>query len=327
MRNVYPFSIDGLRTHVPLGVKKYIKYRLSQNNAFHFLYQRYLRDFLCLREQPRAVPRSITIEATNHCNAHCAMCPRNQMQRATGFMNLELYAKVISECVQHRVGEIKLHNFGEPLLHPRIVRMIQVAKENKLRVSLFTNGFLLDRDIFESMAEAGLDELWVSLDSSEREDYESMRIGLAYDRVKSNLEFCIAARNNMAKKPRIFISHIMLNPGETKRFTQAWKGKTDGILPVFYHDWAGRNKLKEEERPLRRWPCPLLWKRMFVFWNGDVSFCCRDINGEMVLGNVASESLRTVYLSQGYRELRRLHLHEQYEAIPICRNCKSLVFF
>ncbi len=56
---------------------------------------------------------------------------------------------------------------GEPLLHPDIAGMAAAAKQAGCRVTLLTNGTILGPDRAREFAEAGLDELRVSLRAPE----------------------------------------------------------------------------------------------------------------------------------------------------------------
>ena len=48
-------------------------------------------------------PRKIQIEPTNICNARCVMCPLKDMKRKTGYMDFELYRKIIDETSIHNL--------------------------------------------------------------------------------------------------------------------------------------------------------------------------------------------------------------------------------
>ena len=110
-------------------------------------------------------PAEIWIEPTNFCNLRCKMCPQSGgLTREKGFMNLELYKKIIDE-----VGKwkpiIKLFNLGEPLLHPEIVNMIKYAKKKGCYVMINTNATLLNEKKSIDIINSGLDEISPSVDT------------------------------------------------------------------------------------------------------------------------------------------------------------------
>jgi MoaA/NifB/PqqE/SkfB family radical SAM enzyme len=65
------------------------------------------------------MPPAIGVELTNHCNLHCPECASGsgQMKRERGFMDIELFERIISE-LRPYLWNINLYFQGESLLHP-----------------------------------------------------------------------------------------------------------------------------------------------------------------------------------------------------------------
>ncbi len=64
------------------------------------------------------------IEISNHCNLSCNYCPHPNQKRDKGYMSMETFKisiKLLKKCGQKIAY---LHNFGEPLLHPKIFDFI-----------------------------------------------------------------------------------------------------------------------------------------------------------------------------------------------------------
>jgi hypothetical protein len=59
-----------------------------------------------------------------------------------------------------------------------------------------------------------------------------------------------------------------------------------------------------------------------INWNGDAVPCCRDANGENVLGNVFDEGLGRVFNGKSAREFRHGILKAQKD-VGICRLCSG----
>jgi sulfatase maturation enzyme AslB (radical SAM superfamily) len=47
------------------------------------------------RERTARWPDILQIESTNLCNAKCVFCPRDEMHRRQGVMDMDLYRKVV----------------------------------------------------------------------------------------------------------------------------------------------------------------------------------------------------------------------------------------
>jgi hypothetical protein len=75
----------------------------------------------------------------------------------------------------------------------------------------------------------------------------------------------------------------------------------------------------------RRWrTCTQPWERLNIFWNGDATVCCGDVEGELVIGNVADASLEQLWLkSPRALEIRRLHHRQEFDSLAVCRRCDA----
>ena len=109
-------------------------------------------------------PRALQIEPTNHCNLKCTMCPHSEMTRKKGFMDIDLWEKILenwkgkglqmstnhmlfnNNCKLNSFGSIKLFFMGEPLLHPKIDLFIKSAKKTGCEIDTQTNEFLLKKN-------------------------------------------------------------------------------------------------------------------------------------------------------------------------------------
>jgi cyclic pyranopterin phosphate synthase len=95
----------------------------------------------------RVRTRSLEAHVVDHCNLTCAECcslspllPSRTTSPAALAHDLELAGRVLAPRVFKLVG-------GEPLLHPRLVELLQVARRSRIapRLSVTTNGLLLPR--------------------------------------------------------------------------------------------------------------------------------------------------------------------------------------
>ncbi len=82
---------------------------------------------------------------------------------------------------------IALMGLGEPLLHPRFLDMMRLAKRRGLRVEVTTNALLLDDDLAAGLLEASLDQLVVSSYGASAEAFGRVRSGASLDKVVRNV--------------------------------------------------------------------------------------------------------------------------------------------
>ncbi|HSP55805.1 MAG TPA: radical SAM protein [Dehalococcoidia bacterium] len=116
-----------------------------------------------------AVPRMIFSNApldaqlivTRRCNLSCGYC--NEYDNVSEPVPVEDLKRRIDAL--HRLGAANITLLGgEPLMHPDIAEIVVYAG-HRSNVSLVTNGFLLRNSVIESLNQAGLNNLTVSVDT------------------------------------------------------------------------------------------------------------------------------------------------------------------
>lgn len=167
-------------------------------------------------------PEVAQIEVTNRCNFSCPMCQRPHLGVKLEDMGFELYKKVVDKL--DGVREVDLTGWGEPLLHPKIVEMINYAKKKGKWVSLTSNGSLLTKKLSKKLIEAGLDSISISLD-----DINPPETGSLVHPITTQI-----------KNTENFIKKIKRQKKELEAVIQATlhKGRQDKILEIIA--WAAK---------------------------------------------------------------------------------------
>src|SRR3954466_9368952 len=99
-----------------------------------------------LRLVPQGGPAICNVSVTNLCNATCDFC---NFAHDKGFVTdrRSLDASRFAAGLQHMKDQagVRFATFmgGEPLLHPKIVEMVQTATDLGVQPTLVTNGWLL----------------------------------------------------------------------------------------------------------------------------------------------------------------------------------------
>lgn len=132
--------------------------------------------------------KRVYVEVTNKCNLNCSTCMRNVWDVEYGHMSQAVFERILStfEDLADK-PELFLGGYGEPFSHPKVLQMIESAKERGHRVSLITNGILLTEAVASRLIDLHLDMLWVSLDGASPECYTDVRLGDALPTVLENL--------------------------------------------------------------------------------------------------------------------------------------------
>nr|WP_321266966.1 radical SAM protein [uncultured Sulfurimonas sp.] len=86
-------------------------------------------------------PTRIAIELTPICNLTCDMCPRHIIDKNSGFLEFELWKRLIDEIQKQSPNSIVLPFWrGESLLHKEFVKFSEYALEKNIRLHISTNG-------------------------------------------------------------------------------------------------------------------------------------------------------------------------------------------
>ena len=270
------------------------------------------------RERAPHWPDIVQIESTNICNAKCVFCPRDEMHRRQGVMEMPLFEKIVDECVALGITHVRVHNYGEPFLDRQLVEKVRYAKTKGIaEVGMISNGSLITEEIARGMIEAGLDAINISVDASGKETFERTRVNLNYDEVIGNVETLVRLRREMGRKrPKLILSFVRQdNSADEQAFIAHWGTIADKIHVTDLHNWAGTLNQESDVR----YPCYRPWLTFTVLWDGRVSLCCADFDGRHILGDLRTSTIAEVWNGEAYRDVRRQHL--EHGGPEICRSC------
>lgn len=285
-----------------------------------------------LSEKERIFPPMVVVEITNVCGLECIHCPHTFISRQKDYkprhMKWQLYEKVVEEVSGYNGAIFRFLCDGEPLRHPRFLDMVKFAKAKGIGpINFITNGLLLTGELAIGILEAGVESVEISLDALTKTTYEKIRRGSDYDSVISNVHNFIELRDRMKAKAKIMVS-IIDQPevaSELDGFIQYWRPKVDRVITRVYTSIGGlidRTKMKIDDRG-ERWPCPQLWRRLFINVDGFAEFCVEDWYDETIIGDINNNSIKEIWHSPEYERLRELHLATRFNEIPYCNRCKD----
>jgi MoaA/NifB/PqqE/SkfB family radical SAM enzyme len=270
------------------------------------------------RDHSPRLPEIVQIESTNICNAKCVFCPRDEMERKQGIMDQHLFQRIVDECAELGIRTVRLHNYGEPFADRQLPAKIAYAKSRGIpEVGVISNGSLMNEDVARAVIDAGLDAINISLDAAGADVFERTRVGLKYDRVIGNIEALARLKNERGlSRPKLILSFVRQdNSDEERRFIDKWRDVADVIHVTELHNWAGTLHRSSDVR----FPCYRPWLTLTVLWDGRVSLCCVDFDGDVILGDLRTSTIREVWNGKVFRQVRREHLDSGGPSI--CRSC------
>lgn len=269
----------------------------------------------------------IYVEITNVCNLSCDFCHGTRRPMRT--MSAEEF-RTIAQKLRGQTQYLYLHVMGEPLLHPQLKEILDIAGELDFRVCLVTNGTLLDKRLPELLAARNLHKISVSLHSFEGNGGAGdlaaymQRVWNACVPLSQKGVLCALRLWNGGAEQRL--------NGEVERFLSQRIGQDVDALP---RDARGNRTLQPnlflEQAGRFAWPdlsapesganfCHGLVRQLAVLADGTVTPCCLDSEGTVALGNLFSQSVEEIL--QGHRAVAMAEGFARRNAVEeLCRRC------
>ncbi len=281
------------------------------------------------------------LELTSFCNLHCPFCLVNHgMKRPHRHMTLEETSGLLREIAS--IGpdqEVYLFNYGEPLLHPEIVRIVQLATSLGLRTKISTNGIHLSQ-LGPQLVSAGLTVLMIDLDGITHRAHSTYRVGSDVIALKAEIREFMDAIKTRSAVTQIMIQTLVHNVnlpemGAIREFANsvgiqfiAWKSLALdlGVSLGEQARLAAYSQLIPQGTQFDRYAglirdngnyCIFGDMNGVVLSNGDYTVCTHDAQGEVVLGNVFKTSY--LELRESAFELARDQIRSR-NLIP-CSRC------
>ncbi len=284
-------------------------------------------------EQPvPSFPGTVQIQTLSGCNARCQFCPNGHTVNriSMGSMDEDLFRKIVNEVVQHPVKRISPYLMNEPLADPRLpdfIRYITDRKRKCTKTSISTNATYLTEELGERLIASGLDSLYISFHGIYKDTYESSMGNLDWETHLNKVnDFIELKRRRKAKDLMITVTmvHTSTIDQELGEIRDYWNSR--GVV-VRVHTLENRSHAWVEGKDINVKPmkpytnCDRLMGQAYVLWNGDAVLCCVDWERTTILGNVAKQSLQSVWQGQAYTEYRRNYLAGNICG-TLCEGCK-----
>ncbi|MBE0556945.1 MAG: radical SAM protein, partial [Proteobacteria bacterium] len=159
-------------------------------------------------------PVELFVESSNACNLRCLMCnlSHNEDVMETPPVSIELIDRMTD--FYPGLLQAHLHGVGEPLLNGKLTEIVRRIRRagGPVVVDFFTNAMLMDRNISESLVDAGVDRIVFSIDGATKETYEAIHRGARWERLHKNLDDLNGVKRERGSLyPRLQINLIAMN--------------------------------------------------------------------------------------------------------------------
>lgn len=312
--------------------------------------RRALKDIL-----PLNLPLGISIEPVNLCNMKCVQCPVSLKEfkdivGGVDTMSFELYKKIIKDIKDMgRLIQMNLYGDGEPFLNKDLIKMVKYAKEQNVteKITITTNGSLLNEETSKELITSGLDYLRVSIYSIDAKRHKEVtRTDFSPSEIYNNVKNLKESRDILdLKKPFIYTKLIDAYTDENELFLSKYSKISDQAnieTPMNWngyseHDFIGKidpdkktnqtevqGFYEEKGTSGLKNICTTAFHSLNIKQNGDVCICIVDWNHGTKVGNIKNESLKDIWFGEKLREFREMHIKGRKHENESCKNCNYM---
>ncbi|MFC2110866.1 radical SAM/SPASM domain-containing protein [Bacteroidota bacterium] len=177
---------------------------------------------------------SIYLSPTNHCNLQCIMCPNSKMKIQRGYLDDNIFKKLITEIKELLLNELsslkELHFSydGEPFMHPKYIEMLKYIDKNikGLKIFINTNASLLNEELINDLLTLKNNHYYIifSIDASYRELYEKIHVGGDFNKLQKNLKYTLERKRDCnIKNPYTVLQFIVMPENAHDQHAFYWK--------------------------------------------------------------------------------------------------------
>lgn len=283
---------------------------------------------------PLETPFVIQIEPTGFCNLRCNFCPSGDENSGIkrDVMSMETFELFINQCMEFKdkIKALRIIGIGEPLLNKNIVKFVELAKKSQAfeKVEITTNATLLNNALSESLVDAGLDTILVSLEGLNSESYKNASgVDIDVNELFNNIRYLYQNR----KQCKVYIKTVDISikdEKEKENFFTKWGDICDEIQiehvysnwPEFYcGDYEDSVRFDDEVYARTKRVCVQPFKLLCVAANGDVMPCSVDWKRKHLLGNISENKMTEIWNGEKLKQLRIDLLKGQLS--EYCRAC------
>jgi radical SAM protein with 4Fe4S-binding SPASM domain len=290
---------------------------------------------------PLNTPLSVEIDICSICNFACKFCFQHDKESLKKYnfklkaMDFDLFKKLIDDICDfpQKPKKLKLFEFGEPLLNKHIGKMIQYAKSVNCveAIEITTNGSLLTAEVVDSIIDAGIDRINISIEAMNDSDYyEITGKNIKLADIVSNIEYLYNNKKNCIVYVKI--ADINLSQTERERFYEVFQNISDEmyiehISPIWQNtdsvDYINDDGVGSYGQPIKsdKKICTFLFTRFVINSDGEAVLCCVDWKSQYVIGDAKKESLYNIWNGNVLKSLQLEHLNLNKDKIEICSSC------
>lgn len=306
-----------------------------------------------IEQLPLDTPLGIHLCASSFCNFRCEYCVHvndgkngeNPFMKSFSYamMDMDTIKRIIDQlrCFPRKVKCVNFAWYGEPLTNPDITSMVSLLKESEVAdcVSIVTNASLLDENMTDSLINAGLDRLRISLQGLDSDTYEHVGgVRVDFDKIVDNIRYFY--RNK--KKTDVYVKivdSLVREKGQEERFHQIFDEISDYVNVECIEPLVNELDISDMNESFDRnyyggtdvtsqKICSYCFYQIIISPQGDIYPCCSidyeekdGIIRDIRLSDIWSETLFDYWNGERLKEFRMKQIEGNRFEDPICAKC------
>ena len=250
-------------------------------------------------------------DVVHGCQLRCVGCPNSTLKPKVRFISVEDFDRCLRHVDVKVVRLLRLFNFGEPLLHPRMAELLNVARRQRFsigHIEIGTNGQHRNHGVLADVLKTGaLDNLVVSCDGDGTpQDYERLRPPGKWHVLLAFLEKAKELKDAHSPHTRLLTRTICAEKEGQERWRRHLEPR--GWTPGF-RDWINLPEAQEKSARGKTGPregvCSFMSptsENLYVDHDGAVLPCCV-YPRPFVLGSLMDERYSRVRRGQAWRSM------------------------
>jgi len=286
---------------------------------------------------------TLIIEPSGKCNLTCTFCDLQSgrlenVEHLKGVMPFETFQRAIDGQVElgSKLKQLQYIGNGEPLVNKHLPQFVAYASDRGVaeRQRVITNGTILTPTVLKNLTDAGVSIIDVSLDTVDRDRYQFLKGKDLLQAVEDNILNAIEyVRARAERGLELHIKCATPHPDGRYGFTL---DDMNAVVEKYrqYADGSPTIHIKTSQVVLvidgmreggahYNTACEIPFYSATVRADGSVVACCSDVMGFLKIGNIMEQSLGVILAGEELRAIRKMHLEQTLEKLPICYHCEN----
>jgi len=238
-------------------------------------------------------PEVLQIETTNRCNIACSFCPHKNMTREQGVMEQAMFESVVKQASDMGIATCYPILGGEPFMDKDYsARVKHILSTTDMSVCTYSN-------------------LGIPLKKTDAENLQGSGVVCSFTDQANPV-----TRIKNIEMLKMFHVPVVIHAIEDY---QAHAYELSYRVNVTYkicgkYNWAGQIP---SDMPFRDGICMRAPQTICVLWDGRVSLCCLDMDGDVILGDLNTQSMGDIW--EGEKAIYyRTHTKSSH---AFCKSC------